>query len=482
MAPSLWGPSLTSVCSDCGQNWMIAQETFNEAVPLTCPCCGSTGQIMGKSPGQKVLAKKSLPDQPIDRWQCVVFGGKELFDNQTMPSRQTRFQVKRVLGLPGEQVAFSDGELWINNHKLQKNLHQMRLVAVPVSTFPSDSRSDWYQFAHSSTCQEPIAIEQLNLENEHANDRPSASDPQVSKSSRKLFRQKDQLRLCGPRRIQWRHRNWLNVSKQAVRPPEGKYPHSLEGIESSNRTRQLSEGADGKMGADQSSGFSQTASLPVLDDYWMNHSTAMNLAPVHDLLLTIQLRANSCQTNKNHLSDNQVATKATVLQLQCNYFGRLYAVELELRDLAPISAQPLGAGQTRLEYSDKSLQTVSIGGWDGKVWLQCNGHPPIELQPTLESATETEFDDDVTTFAIELLSGSVNIDQMTILRDLYLRVDQRDVCNGVQAPVTLTKNQYYVVGDNLPISIDSRNELGLIERSQISAVVVSTDQNICKER
>jgi hypothetical protein len=56
-------------------------------------------------------------------------------------------------------------------------------------------------------------------------------------------------------------------------------------------------------------------------------------------------------------------------------------------------------------------------------------------------------------------------------RDLYLQVDQRDPRNGFHAPVRLPENHYYVIGDNLPISIDSRNGLGLIDRSRIIAVV-----------
>jgi len=434
MAPSLWGPRSTGICLNCSQTWLVARETFSSQLPLKCPSCGTSEcQVNHPVAGQSVLARAVTPDQPIKRWQCVVFGGTQQNDEQTASTGQSELQVKRVWGLPGETIELRDGEVWINQQKLQKSIDQLRHLAVPVSRFPSDVRSDWYQVDISSPVDSLVAVETLGQFSELA----SGSSPAVASGCPRLVpgpaEPKKRLLLSEPTRLEWRHRNWLDIT----------------GPVSSTGPQVYSA---------------------VLNDNCMNHSTSMNLVPVSDLLMTIQL-----SDDLGRLADQPHADHAprreTHLRLQCRYLGAQYTADLVIgaSNDAPLKLAEFAKGE--LVNANESPNQISMGGWDGRVWLQMNGLTPVELRPTTDSDPSEDQSDHVTRFSIELLSGKLSIDRLMVHRDLYLQVDQRDPRNGFHAPVRLPENHYYVIGDNLPISIDSRNGLGLIDRSRIIAVV-----------
>ncbi|HAC90977.1 MAG TPA: hypothetical protein DCF63_10155 [Planctomycetaceae bacterium] len=403
MAPSLWGPRSTGICPKCSQTWLVARETLSSQLPLSCPSCG-TSECQVKHPvaGLCVLASAATSEQPIQRWQCVVFRGTQQVDEQAASSAQSELQVKRVLGLPGETIEMRDGEVWINQRKLQKCMDQLRQLAVLVSQFPGDARSDWYQVDISAPLESLVAVEKLGQFSE-------------------------------PTRLEWRHRNWLDITG----PVSSTGPHAYSAV---------------------------------LNDYCMNHSTSMNLVPVSDLLMTIQLSDDSDQlANQPHASHASV--RETHLRLQCRYLGVQYTADLFLgaSNDARLNLAEFAKGE--LVYADESPKQISMGGWDGRVWLQMNGVTPVELRPATDYAPSEDQSENATRFSIELLSGKLSIDRLTVHRDLYLQVDQRDLRNGLHAPVRLPENHYFVIGDNLPISIDSRNGLGLIDRSRIIAVV-----------
>ena len=71
------------------------------------------------------------------RWEVVVF------QNQKDP---TQAYVKRVAGLPGEQIQIREGDLFVNDRLMRKPFDVQRAARIPVSDYfhqPEDNDPDW---------------------------------------------------------------------------------------------------------------------------------------------------------------------------------------------------------------------------------------------------------------------------------------------------------------------------------------------------
>lgn len=176
----------------------------------------------------------------------------------------------------------------------------------------------------------------------------------------------------------------------------------------------------------------------VLDDYTFDHSTPRRLSAVDDLLTII------------NLEDSQTSTNA-VLEIRSTYKREQFSFEL---DLTPQKHQPR---QIAFAVFDHQIQ-ASIGFSDGKREnYKMQGGRPIESP--------------VTTIELFVKRGQIGAQNLQVLRDLYLQQNERDPANFVSPPVRLGANEFFLMGDNLPISQDSRNGLGLIKRQAIQAVL-----------
>jgi signal peptidase I len=114
MAPTLLGPHQKGICPHCGQ---VATLYYNpEFPPLAdtaklgmCKSCQKAGIVIDVAPeifeADRFLVNKLLTPR---RWDLVVF--RSLQD----PSIH---YVKRLVGLPSEEVVMKDGAIWINGVK-----------------------------------------------------------------------------------------------------------------------------------------------------------------------------------------------------------------------------------------------------------------------------------------------------------------------------------------------------------------------------
>lgn len=205
---------------------------------------------------------------------------------------------------------------------------------------------------------------------------------------------------------------------------------------------------------------SPTQPHPVLDDYWCNHATSRSLLPVNDLLLTIDfLRAGETAAD--------FRAEARVI-IQVDYLGTSHTLEC----LFDNSAEAYIGTSSVLVSNPSRLQ---IGGWDGQAWAQWDKEPARLLSLEVSTAPWIEPNssslDRTTGFSLRTLKGAVRIGRMRVDRDLALRYDDRDPTNGEPEPTKLGQDEFYVIGDNLPISRDSRNGLGKIHRSQMIGIV-----------
>lgn len=185
----------------------------------------------------------------------------------------------------------------------------------------------------------------------------------------------------------------------------------------------------------------------VFDDYVFDHSTPRRLSAVDDLLTIIDLE------------DSQTTTDA-VLEIRSTYKREQFSFEL---DLKPKEHQPR---QIAFAVFDHQIQ-VSVGFSDGQFELyKMQGGRPVESP--------------VTTMELVVKRGQIGAQSLHVLRDLYLQQNERDPANFDSSPVLLGSNEFFVMGDNLPISQDSRNGLGLVPRQAIQAVLPLRSEHYIK--
>lgn len=70
----------------------------------------------------------------VERFDLIVFTP---FPSVETSGGKENWRVKRVWGLPGENVAIKDGEFWVDDQLYQKTLEQLLSVAIPLSAIPA---------------------------------------------------------------------------------------------------------------------------------------------------------------------------------------------------------------------------------------------------------------------------------------------------------------------------------------------------------
>ena len=131
MVPALYGPRFELICETCRQTFLCGEDGSIERSRFTCPACGfaeNSVQAARFLPGERILIDRftsTLPQRKLLRFDLIVFRNAE------SPSR---WNVKRIAALPGETVAFRDGNLWINGTIFRKSLDEQEEVS-PIYRF-----------------------------------------------------------------------------------------------------------------------------------------------------------------------------------------------------------------------------------------------------------------------------------------------------------------------------------------------------------
>jgi len=124
MATYLIGRHYPQSCGDCRFSWV---RDAQEVADITCPNCGWTEAItpqQGPRQGDRLLIRGSfLTHATPRRWETVAIRS---------PNAPTDVAVKRLVGLPHEQVAIVDGDVFIDGHIARKNWRQIRQMAILV--------------------------------------------------------------------------------------------------------------------------------------------------------------------------------------------------------------------------------------------------------------------------------------------------------------------------------------------------------------
>ncbi len=416
MAPYLLGYHKQVVCPECRLPFAVGvpvDDAHETNGPVDCPNCGQT-QIdlthVPRNEGDQLLVQKFayLFRRP-KRWEVVVFQN---------PSHPTQAYVKRVLGLPGEAIQVRAGDVWINGELARKNLAEQRstrLVICSDQHRPSEDGEwrwklspEWTRHVDHLEC---TGGRSSSVTAEKATGRPLANDTDIGSD------------INGIR--------WVTYTGDAAKRPASR---------------------------SQKESAAEPAQLWPTDVYAYNGLTEPNQRyRVRDVMLAMRVELHSGRGTMSWLLSDGSQT----------FEVRLEAGERKVRLIVDGDEE----AEPSVELSGslwKRPWLVELSLFDRQLLFALNGEVIFQrpLEPLGSSvkkgngAAKNSTDDTPAQFGIRDLHVSVS--DLTLYRDVYYtRGDGR---NGVTEPYQLGSDEYFFLGDNSPVSLDSRSWLDAVVR------------------
>ena len=121
MAPALLGPHYRQACEQCKFSMVSGADLTDVNQDFVCQNCGRRQAWrpgISPKPGTRTWIDTRAPHR---RWQ--VYAYRNANDD---------LEIKRLVGLPGERITFAEGDVLANGKRLQKNVRQLRQVAIVV--------------------------------------------------------------------------------------------------------------------------------------------------------------------------------------------------------------------------------------------------------------------------------------------------------------------------------------------------------------
>ncbi len=185
---------------------------------------------------------------------------------------------------------------------------------------------------------------------------------------------------------------------------------------------------------------------PIWDSYAYNQGLSRRLHPVDDLLLVGNLRHSE--------QAEQVAWEVLGAGKRFRVvvdIGQRRATLFRNRQLVDASDLPVPTRRSGTQFE--------LAWCDGQLLFALGGRQVFRFRdPSVEEAgdVETAWEETRTVFRMGARGGAWVVDRLQVYRDLYY-LDPRSTDQPWQTPYRIGRNSYFVVGDNLPISRDSRH-------------------------
>jgi signal peptidase I len=397
MAPTLLGPHFDMVCPDCGCMLACDSSEPPHGRRAVCPNCGCREDWPGPDSalaGDRLLVDKStFRLRSPQRWEVVAV---------REPDHAARVAIKRVVGLPGESVEIRDGDLYINGRIQRKPIAQQRAMAVLV-----------YDASHP---------------------------PQLSRG-------------LPPR--------WAgDGSASRWKESGGRFLHAAAGSIDWLRYRHWRRlPGSGKNG--------QVQLAPITNECYYNAALDRPegaIRPVHDLLLSFRL----VRTYGRGRLSVAIADGRKEFQVEIDPH-RASCVTLEDgRPLAGSDGSPLPRTMDGRQIEVWLVNAHLVLLIDGRpVFVRCYepaiaGCPPGAARSSphapREGVRHAERDEyNYNRLAIGASGLGVEISELQVYRDIDYSRPARVIARwGYDKPVKLGKDEYFVLGDNGEVSIDSR--------------------------
>jgi signal peptidase I len=410
MAPSLKGEHFTEACLDCQFPVHVAVDLLADPQWLTCPNCGYRKTPLDGSkrqPGERVwIDRWARSLNRLRRWDPVAFHHR--FSDESS-SQHRQLAVKRVIGLPGEQIEIASGEIYANGTLVRKSMEQFRDMAIllfdtyyrpgetkeiPDRFQPVGQGSRWQRLATGYQFEDPRVTD-------------STSPPQSSSELDQLLYQHW---ACMAHQVPWKDR---------------------------------------------------TATSRIVDHYPYNHGLSRGqLLPVSDLLFKCSLT----------IGDNGLLIISLFSEGDCfEVWFDLNTERYELRRNADSIASGAflhGLKRTsyELEFAVVDHQVILVV--NGRSWLRQPFSPGDATEAVALPALNAEHPLMIAARDLEL-----QIHRMRLYRDIYW-TGSSHTAQKWQAKGRLQPNEYLLLGDNVPVSDDCRQwGQGILRKAILGKVI-----------
>ena len=359
MYPSLPGEHYKVECNDC--RWEFLFDSFNppKSGEAVCPNCGyakiNFANTNIQPPSRPTLSAISAP---LNRWDVVAFED---------PKENSRYLVKRLVGLPGENLTARNGNLYCDDTLLRKPYAVFSLVRQIV--FDSNFTPDQH-------------AQRLNVQNTNSN---------------------------------WNFESnvWRFDVKNPTETPDLLIYKNIRGYRHFGERSEVAAIED-------SSGFNQNISRDLYPVSDVQVETIISKTPA----AVFFIRVSNSQEIDVVLDGQEL--RATVNGLQLNQ-------------------------TTRVDLSDRDA-TLSVAAYDEQLMVGINGKVLFFEPIPLGSGP--------TTISFGASNGNIQLKSFRIFRDVhYLPMAGSETGNG-----------FFVLGDNPPVSVDSRM-FGTIQAAKIIGLV-----------
>lgn len=370
MMPAIRGIHAVSRCPDCAEQFAV---DCSDSLParLVCPNCDAVQGVDSLSPpalGDGLLvARSAFALRAPRRWEPAAF---------RLPFSPDHIAIKRVVGLPGEEVQIKNGELFIDGHLARKPYPVARAMAILVYDAdhpPGDARLPprWRSAERGSRWVEAAG--------RFARRATAANEP-----------------------FDWLvYRHWRRIA-------------SAEG---------------------------SVEPQPIRDDCY-NHTTNRREEDSHtvrDLILSFRLVE---VFGKGTLAARIEGGGAT-LEVHLDPHQRRFSAKFNGSEV------PGASGRLPCELANTELWFAQC---DGQLIFACDDHPLIQWP------FDHPRDSGEASVAIGARGLGVVLDRLRLFRDVYyLGPIRADGQVRFDRPCRLGADEYFVLGDNSLVSLDSRN-------------------------
>ncbi|MCA9029826.1 MAG: signal peptidase I [Planctomycetaceae bacterium] len=454
MAPCLLGYHKQVVCPSCqyhfahgdttgitgGQDYAYAGQNDSGFVgwadePLrqvtTCPNCGRQDIDLSHVPqneGDQLLVHKHAFDfRDPRRWEVIVFRSSD---------NPQQAYCKRVVGLPGEELSVVDGDIYVAGELQRKSYEVQKSIRIPVwdNDFQpglEDAPPRWMRTEENSGWQ------------------PAGSGFRFEPASKNAgeLRYYHWLRGGGTHWTSVPLANWPGDMLDAERVQrdllyrEGEGRLYFQGVMADDDIRRLvAESSDSSWRAAIEEFAAESHFGPIHDEYGYNEDGSRQGNLVHDLMLEIQLIPVDHQGRFEIQLDDGADGFQFVLDFDENTFELLAN-----GDPVPVRSGPLPP-----TIREKSFR-VEMSTFDRQLLVAVGGE--LVFEPLTYTKSKQPRQPLRSPVALRASGGSFGVDHLELYRDVYY-TEKGDGEHGPGA--TLSPDEFYVLGDNSPISADSR--------------------------
>lgn len=442
MAPCLLGYHRRAVCPSC--KYPFATEAAQASSKATCPNCGQAGIAVSdliRNDGDQLFVYRSAYEfKRLSRWEIAVFRN---------PSRPTQVYVKRMVGLPGEKVQIVQGDVYISGQIQTKSLTTQRSMRIPVYDHdfrPTEQEADW----QPRWVPEPGGRPWVPKESGFLFNGTSGPGETATNSAEATVRYRHWIREGGAHATSVRLSRWpasvdvLPADSGPLRYDEVNQTLVCRGcLPRDLLDRLLSQSGEAEFVEAIDRLYAASHIAPITDVYGYNRSPDKSgQNEVRDLMIALQLSIEAGQGQFTlGISDGT------------EEFACLFDIaERQIRLVAAKSGAVVRTGLLPRGLSPGSA-LVELSLMDRQVLLAVNGELAFEPWQYAAPAARGPTPWRPVWFAARGLK--VHVSSLKLFRDVFYTAGEGR--RAFDAPFQLRAGEFFALGDNSPVSFDSRS-------------------------